>query len=90
MAKKGDASSVVSVFYEDVEGWHRFTSPQMPGFCVIVEPPNYAAAVADIPEAIRVLYERDFKTTITITQLKTFMHHGPAEKPPVLHFAIEV
>lgn len=83
---------VVDVIYEPVEGYHRFTSPQIPGLCVIVDPEQYKLGVADLPDAIALLLRADFGRQVTVTPLETFSDYdrliATAERKRVLHFAI--
>src|SRR5262249_32007837 len=84
--------SVINVIHEAVEGYHRFTSPQIPGLCVLVEPDQYDLGVADLPDAIALLMQADFGRRPTVTPLETLSDYSrfipAAEKHQVLHFSI--
>jgi hypothetical protein len=46
------------VFVNDASdgGWHKFTSPQVPGFYIVAPDDSVDSAYADIPRAIELLY----------------------------------
>jgi hypothetical protein len=84
--------SIINVLYESVDGFHRFTSPQMPGLCIIVEPDQYALALEDLPTAIALLIEGDFGHRATVNRLETLDDYAPFlpkdNRNKILHFAI--
>ena len=80
---------VVDVMYENVEGWHRFTSPQIPGFCVIVEPNQFQTGLDDIPEAIAIIIAGDHGKRVIATRLETYSDYPSRDKtPPIYHYMI--
>ncbi|MGH9552163.1 MAG: hypothetical protein ACRD3W_22440 [Terriglobales bacterium] len=52
MHGKDVAVESIRVIHEYEDGWHTFTSPDVPGFYLVVEAADLATAVADIPNAI--------------------------------------
>jgi hypothetical protein len=54
-----DTLRVVSVVHEIRDGWHKFTSPEMAGFYLVVAPDDLDAAYEDIPRAIELLLSAD-------------------------------
>jgi hypothetical protein len=79
---------VVDVMYENVEGWHRFTSPQIPGFCVIVEPDQFQTGLDDVPEAITNIIAGDHGRRVTATRLETYSDYSREKPPPIYHYMI--
>jgi hypothetical protein len=87
----GVAMPVVSVCYENIEGWHRFTSPQIPGFCVIVEPSQFQVGLDDVPRAIELIIASDHGKRVTATPLPTYSDYSTRtspNKPEVYHYAV--
>jgi hypothetical protein len=85
-------TSIIDVLYESVDGFHRFTSPQIPGLCVVVEPDQYTLALEDLPTAIALLIEGDFGHKATVNRVETLDDYSPlipkGNRDKILHFAI--
>jgi hypothetical protein len=89
MIGRGFAMPVVDVMYENVEGWHRFTSPQIPGFCVIVEPDQFQTGLDDVPDAIATIIAGDHGKRITATPIETYSEYVSRDKSPqIYHYMI--
>jgi hypothetical protein len=87
----GVTMPVVSVHYENIEGWHRFTSPQIPGFCVIVEPDQFEIGLEDVPRTIELMIFGDFGKRVKATPLQTYSGYSvvaPTRMPKIYHYAI--
>lgn len=84
---------IIDVVYENVEGYHRFTSPQIPGLYVIVEPKDFEAGLDDVPEAIRILIEDKGKNKVAVHRVPTFdsfIKRMPEKRRPhIFHYSVE-
>lgn len=63
---------MITVLYECDDGWHKFTSPELPGLYMIVPPDDIAAACADLPSAIEALIYADTGTCVEVRPQRTF------------------
>jgi hypothetical protein len=91
VAMIGAAMPIVSVCYENVEGWHRFTSPQIPGFCVIVEPDQFQIGLDDVPKALELIIASDHGKRVTASPLPPYSEYfarAPSKAPRIYHYAI--
>jgi hypothetical protein len=79
------AMPIVDVVYEDVEGWHRFTSPHIPGLYVIVEPDQYWMGYEDVPRVIEMLASGDDKKVA----VRAVDRPPGNAKPKILHYSVE-
>lgn len=79
------AMPIVDVVYEDVEGWHRFTSPHIPGLYVIVEPDQFWMGYEDVPRVIEMLAGADHK------RVAVRAVDSPPEKSKrkIIHYSVE-
>jgi len=93
MATKSTPAPVVDVVHEVVDGWHRFTSPQVPGLYIIVGANDYVAGLNDVPHAIELLIEGDYGRKVAVKQTGTFAAYTdrmPADmRPTIFHYVIE-
>jgi hypothetical protein len=93
MALGLETMPVVAVVYENVEGYHRFTSPQVPGLFVIVEPADYKVGLDDVPAALGMLIESDTGGKVSVRQIETFSEYTDRmpddAKPTIFHFVVE-
>lgn len=86
---------IIDVVYDNVEGWHRFTSPELPELLVLVTPNEYDSGTAAVSRAIETLVESE-KSTVRARELprqptceceKVSIDGGI--RPRVLRYAIE-
>jgi hypothetical protein len=63
---------IVTVLHVCEEGWHKFTSPELPGLYMIVPQDDLGAAYADLPRAIEELIYADTGKRVSAQPQKTF------------------
>lgn len=76
--------SIIDVVYEDVQGWHKFTSPHVFGLYILVGPDQYWMGREDLPAAIEDLIAANFKKRVTVRAVDA----PHVERPKVLHFEL--
>jgi hypothetical protein len=57
---------IITVLHKCENGWHEFTSPQIPGLFMVVEQTDLAAAWRDLPRAIEKLIFVDTGDRVTV------------------------
>jgi hypothetical protein len=65
-----DTITTVCVKYQHRDGWHVFTSPDMPGLYIASKEPR--AAYEDVPIAVKRLIELDFNCTCDVIRPEPF------------------
>ena len=63
---------IITVLHECADGWHTFTSPEVPGFYMIVEESDLQGAYEDIPHAIEALIFADSGKRVNVRPQKTY------------------
>ena len=64
--------SIISVKHECADGWHTFTSPQVPGLYLVGRDDDLEGIYQAIPDAIARLALADFGVKVVVRQEKTF------------------
>jgi hypothetical protein len=84
---------IITVLHEREDGWHKFTSPEIPGFYMIVEPSDLGGAYDDIPRAIEALILADSGAHVSIRPEKTFSEYlaslPTSHQPATRHYSVE-
>lgn len=91
---RGEAHvAIVGVLHEIDDGWHKFTSPQVPGLYIVVESRNLRTVYEDLPTAIAELIEAATHKKVVVRLEKTydqFIKSLPeTERQDVLHYSVE-
>ena len=83
---------IIEVRHEFTNGWHEFTSPQIPGLYVVAELDDLEAAYEDVPVVIGQLIEADFGLKVTITREPSYEEYleGLREsfRPSIRHYSV--
>jgi len=69
---KPTVDSIVGVAHEVDDGWHTFTSPQVPGLYMIGKSEDLEELYASVPKVIEELARADFGLIVKVTQRETF------------------
>jgi hypothetical protein len=84
---------IVDVQHECAEGWHKFTSPQVPGFYLLAEQGDLEEVYDEIPQAIAALIFADFGIDVRLTAHKRYsdyLEELPEDyRPDLSHYVIE-
>lgn len=83
---------IIDVRHECVNGWHEFTSPQVPGLYIVAEQNDLEAAYADIPEVLALIIEADTGKKVTIKREPSYEEYLaglPYEFRPNIYYSIE-
>jgi hypothetical protein len=85
-----EALEIIDILYESVEGYHRFTCPQIPGFCIIVEPDQYNLAVEYIPDTIALMIMGDSGKRVTVRREDSYSDYAKIapKSQSFLHYSI--
>jgi hypothetical protein len=65
-------TGIIDVDHQCEDGWHEFTSPQVPGLYVVIEAKDLKAAYYDISTVIEALIYADYATPVKVRPQKTF------------------
>jgi hypothetical protein len=86
-------ATIIDVIHECSEGWHKFTSPQVPGFYLVAERDDLERAYEDIPRSIEALIFHDRKERVTVRPEKTYSDYvaslPEAHEPAIRHYSVE-
>ena len=66
-----DTVEIITVLHECADGWHTFTSPEVPGFYMIVEESDLQGAYEDIP-----LTYDEYLATLPLSQAAITRHYS--------------
>ena len=83
--------SVVSVRHEMTDGFHVFTSPQMPGFYLVGPDDDFPGLCDTIPTAIASLAEANLKKKFSVRPVDTFSAYREAtvdRQRTLMHFVL--
>ena len=85
---------IVTVLHSHEEGWHKFTSLELPGLYMVVPQDDLEAAYADLPRAIEELIYVDTGKRVSAQPQKTFGDYLAAvaktQAPIPQHYSIEL
>jgi hypothetical protein len=84
-----DAMQIISVAHESKDGWHKFTSPEMPGLYIVAAPDNLEAAYEDIPRAIEELIFADTGRRVTVQLEKDRTGLASHPRPRIQRYFVE-
>lgn len=66
---------IVTVQHAFANGWHEFTCPQVPGFCVLSEASDLESAYDQVPTALGEIVEGDEGFPVTVTLEDTYSEY---------------
>jgi hypothetical protein len=75
MFRKSAAVEIITVVHECEDGWHKFTSPEIPGLYMIVRQHDLEAAYSDIPRAIEMLIFADNGQRVSVRPQTTYSEY---------------
>jgi hypothetical protein len=85
--------AIVTVLHEVDEGWHTFTSEQVPGLFLTGRDEDLEQLYESVPGVIADLAKADFGRDVVVLQERTFSYYvqslAPASVPPVSHYSID-
>lgn len=85
--------AIISVQHTCADGWHQFTSEQVPGFYLIAEQDDLETAFGDIPVMLEHLIGADEGRKVTIKLEQTYSEYVEQLPdhflPRVHHYSIE-
>jgi hypothetical protein len=89
----GSDVEIVTVIHDFEDGWHKFTSLELPGFYMIVPQDDLEAAYEDIPRAIEELIFADIGNRVVVRSQKTYSEYldslPESHHPTPSHYSIE-
>ena len=84
---------IITVSHEHSEGWHTFTSEQVPGLFVTGRDEDLQGLYEAVPVVIAELAKVDFGRMVTVTPEHTFSSYmeeiRPTDIPPVRYYSIK-
>lgn len=87
------AKAIITVLHETHEGWHTFTSEQVPGLFLTGREEDLQELYESVPRVIAELAKADFGFEVIVSQEKTFSDYMesfiPARVPPLSHYSIK-
>lgn len=86
MSTRRDMGMIIDVSHECTDGWHTFTSTQVPGLLLMGEQADLEELYDEIPLVIAALAKADFGKDITVTPAQTYTEY--AASLPVTHQAV--
>ncbi len=92
MGKQRDAGMIIDVMHECSDGWHTFTSTQVPGLFMTGEQNDLEEMYDEIPVAIAALTKADFGKDVLVVPVDTYTDYAsrlPASHQPVTHYAVK-
>ncbi len=93
MTGGGAAVAIIDVMHVHEDGWHKFTSSQIPGLYLIVESRDLEQAYDDIPRAIEELIFVDSGKRVTVRPEKTYSDYyktlPDSHRPIIRHYSVE-
>jgi len=91
MDTRGERGMIIDVMHECADGWHTFTSPQVPGLFLTAEMAQLEEIYAEIPTAIAALAKADFGKDVKAELVKSYSDYAaglPETHQPVTHYEI--
>jgi hypothetical protein len=83
---------IIDVHHSCIEGWHEFTSLQVPGLYVIAEQDGLGSAYNDVPLAIKHIIEADTGEEVVITARQSYDEYAmtlPDHFLPSVYYTVE-
>lgn len=84
---------IINVLHECDDGFHEFTSPQIPGFYLVVPQDDLETAFADVPRVIEELIHGDYDVRVTVKQEQTYSEYvdglPDTHKPVIRNYYVE-
>jgi hypothetical protein len=83
---------IIDVTHACVNDWHKFRSPQVPGFYLVACKDDLEEAYLDIPELLGALIEADHGKRVKLTPQKTYDEYLaslPREYQPTRHYSVQ-
>lgn len=84
---------ILDVHHHCADGWHEFTSPQIPGFFLTAEQDDLEVAFDDVPVMIGALIEADHGVQVSVKLEQSYDEYvaGLPEgyKPSIRHYSVE-
>jgi len=59
--------AIIEILDHREEGWHKLTSPDLPGFFIVAPDDKIESAYADIPQAIELLYLNNKQQKVSVS-----------------------
>ncbi len=85
-------TEIVDVRHVCTDGYHKFTSPQVPGLYLIAEQEHLEEVYAEIPQVIAAIINADFKSDVQVTIQKSYAAYEnelpPEFKPEFSHYSV--
>lgn len=85
--------AIIDVVHQCSNGWHKFSSPHIPGFYMVAEQNDLEEVYSEIPSAIAALIAADFGMDVKLrvqTSYSAYLEELPEEyRPSVSHYVIE-
>lgn len=91
MSTQRGRGMIIDVIHECADGWHTFTSPQVPGLFLTAERNDLEEIYAEIPKAIEALTKADFGKSIRAKLVDSYTEYAatlPESYQPVSHYEI--
>lgn len=86
-------AAIIDVIHELNGSWHKFTSPQVPGFYLVAEQNDLERAYDDIPRSIEALILHDRQERVSVRPEKTYSEYlaslPETHKPAIRHYSVE-
>jgi hypothetical protein len=93
MLRKSVTVEIVTVLHEREDGWHKFTSLEIPGFYMVVRQHDLEAAYKDIPRAIEALIFADSGKRVCVHPQTTYVDYlktlPDSHHPIPRHYSVE-
>jgi hypothetical protein len=84
---------IINVLHECADGFHEFTSPQIPGFYIVVGQDDLEAAFEDVPNVIRALIHADYGIRVSVTLEQSYSDYldklPESHKPTISNYYVE-
>jgi hypothetical protein len=77
---------IITVLHTREDGWHKFTSLEIPGLYMVVPPHDLEAAIEDLPRAIEALILSDIGRRVVVRPQTTYS--GYLSSPPDSHHPV--
>ena len=91
MTTRGDIGMIIEVRHDCAEGWHRFTSEQVPGLFLAGMREDLEEVYDEIPQVIAALLKCDFDRDVEVTPAQTYSVYAaslPDTHLPVKHYTV--
>ncbi len=85
-------ADIVDVWHQHSDGYHKFTSPHVPGLYLVTEAKDLAEVEQEIPVVIAALVKADFGYDVAVSRETTCsLYHEITDHmsgPNILHFSV--